>query len=81
VPSCCRARRWSISTTENDVPPSGAIPLPLSAINVGQDDCNRTYLMLEVGDAALMFAVSPRSLKEIGQTLLALSAGREGKPS
>jgi len=66
---------------ESDVAPSGAIPLPLSAINVGQDDNNQTYLMLEVGGAPLMFGLPARSLKEIGQTLVALSADGAARPS
>jgi hypothetical protein len=76
----CEARRLR-PATESDVPPSGAIPLPLSAINIGQDDQNQTYLMLEVGGAALMFGLPPKLLQEIGRTLLALSAGAESMPS
>jgi len=64
-----------------DAPPSGAIPLPLSAINVGQDEHDQTFLMLEVGAAALMFGVPQAALEEVGQTLLALSARATGKPS
>src|SRR5712691_8512354 len=37
----CEARRRQ-PRPEVDAPPSGAIPLPLSAINVGQDDSNQT---------------------------------------
>lgn len=76
----CEAKRLQ-PEPQNDIPPSRAIPLPLGAINVGQDASNQTYLMLEVGGAALMFGVPPGSLREIGQTLLALSAGGAGKPS
>jgi hypothetical protein len=76
----CEAKRLQ-PQPDNDAPPSGAIPLPLSAINIGQDDHNDTFLMVEVGAAALMFGVPPNYLKEIGQTLLALSADRSGKPS
>lgn len=64
-----------------DAPPSGAIPLPMSAINVGQDEDDQTFLMVEVGGTALMFGVPPNCLKEIAQTLLALSATHSGKPS
>jgi hypothetical protein len=64
-----------------DTPPSAAIPLPLSAINVGQDDHDQTFLMVETGGAALMFGVPPNCLKEIGQTLLALSASASNLPS
>jgi len=76
----CEAKRLQ-PRPEEDRPPSGAIPLPLSAINVGQDDHNDTFLMVEVGAAALMFGVPPNYLREIGQTLLALSADGSGKPS
>jgi hypothetical protein len=77
---CCEAWRLR-GEPESDVAPSGAIPLPLSAINVGQDDNNQTYLMLEVGGAPLMFGLPARSLKEIGQTLVALSADGAARPS
>jgi hypothetical protein len=62
-------------------PPNNAIPLPLSAINVGQTDDDQTFLMLEVGTASLMFGLPPAMLSEVGQTLLALSARASGKPS
>jgi hypothetical protein len=62
-------------------PPNNAIPLPLSAINVGQTDDDQTFLMLEVGTASLMFGLPPAMLSEVGQTLLALSARTSGKPS
>jgi hypothetical protein len=75
----CEAKRRQPQPSV-DAPPSGAIPLPLSAINVGQDDHNQTFLMVEVGAAALMFGVPANCLKEIGQTLLALSAVPAGKP-
>jgi hypothetical protein len=64
-----------------DGPPSNAIPLPLSAINVGQTDDDQTFLMLEVGTASLMFGLPPAMLSEVGHTLLALSARASGKPS
>jgi hypothetical protein len=75
----CEAKRRQ-PPPEIDAPPSGAIPLPLSAINVGQDDSNQTFLMVEIGGAALMFGLPPNSLEEIGQVLLAWSA-RLRKPS
>jgi hypothetical protein len=64
-----------------DGPPSSAVPLPVSAINVGQADDDQTFLMLEVGTASLMFGVPPATLSEVGQTLLALSARATAKPS
>jgi len=76
----CEAKRLH-APPEVDAPPSGAIPLPLSAINVGQDEDDQTFLMLEVGTAALMFGLPPAALEEVGQTLLALSARATGKPS
>jgi hypothetical protein len=76
----CEAKRLQ-PPPEFDVPPSSAIPLPLSAINVGQTDDDRTFLMLEVGAASLMFALAPATLSEVGQTLLALSARTTAKPS
>jgi hypothetical protein len=66
---------------ESEAPPSGAIPLPLSAINVGQSDRDETFLLLEVGAASLMFGLPPAALEEIGQTLLTLSARGTTKPS
>jgi hypothetical protein len=64
-----------------DAPPAGAVPVPLSAINIGQDDQQQTFLMLEVGATSLMFDLPPASLEEVGQTLLALSAQASAKPS
>jgi hypothetical protein len=66
---------------EPDAPPSGAVPVPLSAINIGQDDHQQTFMMLEVGATALMFGLPPAALQEVGQTLLALSAQTSAKPS
>ena len=76
----CEAMRLQ-GPQEPQAPPSGAVPLPLSAINVGQDDDNQTFLMLEVGAAALMFHMPSAALEEVGQTLLALSVCATGKPS
>ena len=77
----CEARRLQ-PPPEVDAPPTGAIPLPLSAINVGQDDHDQTFLMVEIGGTALMFGIPPKSLEEIGQMLLALSArASSGMPS
>jgi hypothetical protein len=76
----CEAKRLH-APPEADGPPSGAIPLPLSAINVGQDDDDQTFMMLEVGAAVLMFGLPQSALEEVGQTLLALSARPTGKPS
>lgn len=76
----CEAKRLQ-GIPETEPPPKGAIPLPLSAINIGQDDDNQTFLMLEVGAAALMFGMPSAALEELGQTLLALSARESAKPS
>ena len=76
----CEAKRLQ-PVSEPDGPPSGAIPLPLSAISIGQDDRDQTFMMVEVGSTALMFGVAPNCLKELGQTLLTLSAAAGRKPS
>jgi hypothetical protein len=76
----CEAKRLQPGP-EFEGPPSGAIPLPLSAINVGQNDDDQTFLLLEVGAASLMFGLPPTMLSEVGQTLLALSARATSKPS
>jgi len=76
----CEAKRVQ-ELHEPEAPPNGAVPLPLSAINIGQDDQNQTFLMLEVGSAALMFSVPSGMLEELGRTLLALSARDSTKPS
>jgi len=76
----CEAQRVQ-GLQEPEAPPNGAVPLPLSAINIGQDDQNQTFLMLEVGSAALMFGVPSAVLEELGRTLLALSARDSTKPS
>ncbi len=75
----CEARRRQPSA--NDAPPRAAIPLPVSAVDVGQDDQDRPFLMLEIGTAALLFGVPADCLKQVGQTLLALSVSPSAKPS
>ena len=76
----CEARRRQIPRP-TDAPPTEAIPLPLDAINVGQNDDDQTFLLLEIGGASLMFMLSPSCLEQIGQTLLAMSAKASSKPS
>jgi hypothetical protein len=76
----CQAKHLQ-PTPELDSPPNNAIPLPVSAINIGQTDENQTLLMLEVGTVSLMFGLPPTMLGEVGQTLLTLSARASGKPS
>jgi hypothetical protein len=76
----CEAKRLQ-PPPQFEGPPGRAIPLPVSAINVGQTEDDQTFLLLEVGTASLMFGVPPATLGEIGQTLLALSARANGKPS
>lgn len=76
----CEAKRLQ-PPPECDSPPSGAVPLPLTAINVGQDDQQQTFLMLEVGATSLMFGLPPSVLEEVGQLLIALSARASTKPS
>ena len=76
----CEAKRRQ-PPTDIDAPPTAAIPLPVSAINVGQADDGQTFLMLEVGTTSLMFAVPQPTLTEVGQTLLALSARTTSQPS
>ena len=76
----CEANRLQ-AQPEPDEPPRGAIPLPLRAISVGQDDRNQTFMMVEIGRTALMFGLAPWALEEVGKTLLTLSATTGGKPS
>jgi hypothetical protein len=76
----CEARRRQ-GEPDTDTPPNGALPLPLRAINVGQDDQQQTFLMLEVGATTLMFGLPTAALEEVGQMLMALSARASGKPS
>lgn len=76
---CSEAQRRR--PVEPDAPPAGAVPVPLSAINIGQDDQQQTFMMLEIGAASLMFGLPPEVLEDVGQTLLALSAQASGKPS
>jgi hypothetical protein len=44
----CEAKRRQ-SSPGPDAPPTEAIPLPLSAINVGQSDDDQPFLLLEIG--------------------------------
>jgi hypothetical protein len=76
----CEAKRLQ-PPPQFEGPPGRAIPLPVSAINVGQTEDDQPFLLLEVGTASLMFGVPPATLGEIGQTLLALSARANGKAS
>jgi hypothetical protein len=76
----CEAKRRQ-PPTEIDAPPAAAIPLPVSAINVGQTDEGQTFLMLEIGTTSLVFAVPQSTLAEVGRTLLALSARATAQPS
>ena len=76
----CEAKRRQ-PATEDDTAPSAAIPLPVSAINVGQADDGRAFLMLEIGTTSLLFAVPCSTLGEVGETLLAMSARRTKHPS
>ena len=76
----CEAKRRQ-PRVELDALPTAAIPLPVSAINVGQADDGQTFLMLEIGTTSLMFAVPESTLTEVGQTLLALSARATAQPS
>ena len=66
---------------EFDVPPSAAIPLPITAVNVGQTSDDEAFLMLDVGFVSLTFGLPPASLEEVGRTLLALSARTSSGPS
>jgi hypothetical protein len=65
----------------DDAPPSAAIPLPITAINVGQTTDDEGFLMLNVGVVSLTFGLSSAALQEVGQTLLALSASASAGPS
>ena len=58
-----------------------AVPVPLSAINIGQDDHQQTFMILEVGASSLMFGLSPAAVEEVGRTLMALSAPASDRPS
>ncbi|MBV9968525.1 MAG: hypothetical protein JO228_00960 [Xanthobacteraceae bacterium] len=66
---------------DDDRPPSAAIPLPISAINVGQTTDDESFVMLDVGVVSLTFGVSQPYLEELGRTLLALSARAPSGPS
>jgi hypothetical protein len=76
----CEAKRLQ-PASEFDSPPSRVVPLPLTAINIGQDDQEQTFMMLEVGATSLMFGLPPAMLEEVGRTLIALSARASAKPS
>jgi hypothetical protein len=75
----CEANR--LRPAGPDAAPAKSIPVPLSAINIGQDDHQQTFMMLEVGATSLMFGLPSALLEEVGQTLLALSAQTLDKPS
>jgi hypothetical protein len=64
-----------------DPPPSAAIPLPLTAINVGQTTDDESFVMLDIGVVSLTFGLRQEYLEEVGRTLLALSARAPAGPS
>jgi hypothetical protein len=64
-----------------DPPPSATIPLPLTAINVGQTTDDESFVMLDVGVVSLTFGLRQEYLEEVGRTLLALSARALSGPS
>jgi hypothetical protein len=64
-----------------DTPPSAAIPLPITAINVGQTTDDESFVMLDVGVVSLTFGLRQEYLEEVGRTLLALSARAPSGPS
>jgi hypothetical protein len=76
----CEAKRRQLPPRP-DAPPTEAIPLPLDAINVGQNDDDQPFLLLEVGIASLMFMLSPAILDQVGQMMLMLSAKSSSAPS
>ncbi len=75
------AKRRQPAGDDDDRPPSAAIPLPVTAINVGQTTDDNSFVMLDVGVVSLTFGVPQAYLEEIGRTLLALSARAPSKPS
>jgi hypothetical protein len=64
-----------------DAPPSAAIPLPITAINVGQTTDDESFVMLDIGVVSLTFGLRQEYLEEVGRTLLALSARAPSGPS
>jgi hypothetical protein len=65
----------------DDAPPSATIPLPITAINVGQTTDDEGFVMLDVGIVSLTFGLRQEYLEEVGRTLLALSARAPSGPS
>jgi hypothetical protein len=64
-----------------ETPPSAAIPLPITAINIGQTMDDESFVMLDVGVVSLTFGLRQEYLEEVGRTLLALSARSSSGPS
>jgi hypothetical protein len=64
-----------------ETPPSAAIPLPITAINIGQTTDDESFVMLDVGVVSLTFGLRQEYLEEVGRTLLALSARATSGPS
>jgi hypothetical protein len=64
-----------------DALPSAAIPLPITAINVGQTTDDESFVMLDIGVVSLTFGLRQEYLEEVGRTLLALSARAPSGPS
>jgi hypothetical protein len=54
--------------------PAEAKPVPVDAINVGQNHDDQIFLLLEAGIAPLMVALPPKYLEQIAQTMPTLNA-------
>jgi hypothetical protein len=49
-----------------ETPPSAAIPLPITAINIGQTTDDESFVMLDVGVVSLTFGLRQEYLEEVG---------------
>jgi hypothetical protein len=73
--------KWRQPAGNIETPPSAAIPLPITAINIGQTTDDESFVMLDVGVVSLTFGLRQEYLEEVGRTLLALSARASSGPS
>ncbi len=61
--------------------PAEAIPVPVDAINVGQNHDDQIFLLFEAGIAPLMIVLPRKYLEQIAQTMLMFNAKFSSAPS
>jgi hypothetical protein len=61
--------------------PSNSLPIPATAVSVGEPEGKEGYLGISVGRAELVFSVPLSAFGPLGQSLLTLGAPANDRPS